>query len=62
MSAADYRAGVSQARLSFEGPVPPTAWDSELANEIEQHRKALLEESVIEELLKDLDQNASSVV
>ncbi|MDA1051591.1 MAG: TIGR02679 family protein [Planctomycetota bacterium] len=54
MAASDYRDSVSQSRLSFEGPVPSTPWDSDLADEIRQHRKALLEESVVEVLLKDL--------
>jgi uncharacterized protein (TIGR02679 family) len=54
MSASDYRDSVSRSRLSFEGPVPPTPWDAELAHEIEYHRKALLEESVVDKLLGDL--------
>jgi uncharacterized protein (TIGR02679 family) len=60
MSARDYRDGVGRSRLSFEGPVPPTPWDLDLAGEIEQHRKALLEESVIETLLEDLARKPSS--
>ncbi len=57
MSKLDYLRHVSRSRLTFEGAVPSTHWEPGLADTIGHHQKKLLEETVIDDLLKDLNGN-----
>jgi len=54
LSAGDYERHVRHSRLPWQGPVPETVWDTELADAIRAREKILLEETVVADLLNDL--------
>lgn len=54
MSASDYEPNITDNAPSFKGEVPETLWDPALAGIIEDRRRVLLEESVIDGLMSDL--------
>lgn len=54
LSASDYAQHVQHSELPWQGPVPETCWDAELADAIRTYEKILLEETVVADLLKDL--------
>jgi uncharacterized protein (TIGR02679 family) len=55
MGSADYLAGVGGKRSGFKGRVVAASWDEALAGHLSAHKRSLLEESVMELLMKDLE-------